>query len=331
MSGCATLMKGLGMEDAVTKDEVDAAKAKGDYAQAKDLCLQKERKQKKSGYACGSFLEMAIERKDITVLRAICTNQGDYGAISFYGTKYSRREHVCPAVRTVDRAAKGQVILNAPCETLQADWEKHASNFVSEEDPSNLQKAAERFIECQNWDFVLEQIGHWGEKKGGGALLFHYLASKGHDMEAQMLAYMKRHTSNPFAFKDAWYIADKYTDYLHSEGKYSRCKEYIPYTKKMGDKAWGSFNWYSRKANCASVINTIKKRLSSDSSDARIGACKTYGTFGKRKHLRLLKALVQTDPTYVLKTVERSDGFYKVKEYPVRDACRAAMGKIQVR
>lgn len=321
--------------DEVTMEEVNKAKAAKDHEALEKLCLDRKRKFQRKPKdtlkeSCQAAIAILVENQDVDRLDKICHTRGKYA-------KWPWARQACKAKATIKANAGAAALKTATCKTLEGIWDKskrtltNAYNTTVESRNAAFQGAAFHFIKCGRWDYVWENMVHWGGKKGLGSTLLDAMHNKGIDVEKQMFAYLKRHKSNPFAFEHGGFALAHYVSFLKTHNKMERCKAYIPYVDKMSDAVFGNFNWYFRESNCKAAVRIVPRRLASDRVKTRIGACQTLGKLGNKKHIRKVKVLAKRDPHFKLQTKRVGGKTFAVKVYPVRDACNAALTKLQLR
>ncbi|MFH2007097.1 MAG: hypothetical protein ABI333_10970 [bacterium] len=224
-------------------------------------------------------------------------------------------------------ASPGMTAINAAsCAQLPKVFETHKNAIAGGRDKASRQNfltVGFKLVKCNNWDYVIEKLIHWGGNNGDGAALLTALHKAGKKLETQMLAYMKRHKRSLFNFEHAGYALDHYTSWMHNNRLHKGCGKYIPYAKLLADKVWGNFAWYFRMSQCKAAADIVAKRLASPRSATRAGACKTLGRIGSKRHLRKINIVARSDSHFTFIRGYRT--------FTVRQACRAAAGQIQLR
>ncbi len=225
----------------------------------------------------------------------------------------------------------------ATCDNVVEVWRKYEEyltddfRYGEKQASKNVSVAGVKLASCGKTDFVFEKLVHRGSAKGSGEQLLFAMDAAGIDVEAKLLEYMKAHKSSLFTFEHAGHALDHLTTYLHTKRKFERCTEYFPYAKVLDDKNFGAFNWFFRKANCKGAEKLAAKRLTSDRASTRSGACMTLGQLGNKSHLRKVNILAKTDPYMKVEKKARDGRLWEVETWPVRQSCKAAAGKIQLR
>jgi hypothetical protein len=145
-----------------------------------------------------------------------------------------------------------------------------------------------------------------------GVTLLNKINESGMNAEQQLNSWMKKQT-RPFYFK--------------KKEKFSHCRLFHTLTQRATEKIKGKLIYYFYLARCKNAERMMTARLSSDVPGHRRQACDVLGRIGTPRVLRKLRILSYSDPAFTIK--RRKYVAYRV--YHVRTACRAAMGKIQLR
>jgi len=334
-TGCAVLNSVMGGSgsDKVTQADVDAAVAAKDATKLQQICSGKTQRPVKNQYvsqsACEEEIKLRIEEKNYARLKEICetNNTGEWRGDP------ATRMKACDAGQDRSVSEAREAVLAASCSDLPTTFAAKKNKLFQFGGKSNaMREGRELFVklglkaaECQKWDFIIEQLMHWGEAGGYGEVVTRTMFEKIPDFEDKVLAYMSAHMSDAGAFEHSDYAFDHYVTILDERHMFKNCKKYFPYAAKVPDRTWQMFNWYFRQAKCKGAEKLAVKRLGSDRASTRQGACKTIALLGnKRKHLKLLKRLATSDPFYVL----HKDTIPAWKEYKVRDTCAKAANQL---
>ncbi len=294
-----------------------------------EVTCMKARSVRVADAACRAAVDLYRETHNLKKLKAIC--QGQSTRSPYYHWRH--RNQACKAVSAAGASAGLSAFSGATCQNAVAMFEKHKQGLVSAYSLSKAQKQANfdavalKLAKCGQWDYIFEKLMHWGGSHGQGRKMLDALHRAGFKLEKLMFAYMKRHRRRLFDFKHAGYALDHWTGYLYDRRMFRNCRKWVKWAYKIPDKVWGNINWFLRNAKCRGAARVAIKRLRSNNARVRKGACVTLGVLGRRRHLRKVRILARTDGYY--KWVRR--GWRKYRVYPVRDACKAAAGKIQLR
>ena len=335
--GCGDLQEiiraqGMAKPDKPTEADVTEASAQGDYEKLKGIC-QGGGDYRILNKACIAAAEVLGERKDLATLTAICKEGGQGEAYE----RWRERQVACKQKARIEQGVAGEKVAAAGCEQLVETYEQQrdaltSSELKKQQRNANLLQAGLRLVACDKWDYIWEHVAHYGQDSSGmGHQLLLGLHQAGHDIAAQMLAYLKRHASKPLDIEHAYYVGSHFVDFLLLHGDPKKCKAYFPYVKKLSDDGFRPFNWYFRKVECRGAEQLALPRLASRHVGTRSGACRTLGVLGKRKHLAKVERLAKTDPVYQEREVERQGRIWLVKDYPVRDVCAEAANQIAIR
>ncbi|MFH2006967.1 MAG: hypothetical protein ABI333_10320 [bacterium] len=312
----------LGVEALDSVAAVAKAKAAKQIKVLEVTCM-KARSIATADAACIAAADVYSAAGNNAKLKAICQGQGHRSPYK----DWRKRNYACQLLSAAGSSVGMNAINAASCAELPTVFDTHKRSITSgmnkQANSKNFLTVGFKFVKCKNWDYVIEKLIHWGGRSGDGAALLKALHTAGKKLEKRMLAYMKKHQRNLFNFEHAGYALDHYTSWMHDNRLHRSCRKYIPYAKKLADKVWGNFAWYFRMSKCKAAANIVAKRLSSPLWRTRKGACVTLGQIGNKRHLRKVKILARSDSytTFVR--------HYRV--YPVRNACRAAAGQIQLR
>jgi hypothetical protein len=187
-------------------------------------------------------------------------------------------------------------------------------------------KGGVKIAKCGQWDFVFRSLLHWGNRNRMGVTLLNKINEAGMNAEQQLISWMKKQT-RPFDFKNGGYAAYNAVQYFKKKEKFSHCRLFHTLTQRATEKIKGKLIYYFYLARCKNAERMMTARLSSDVPGHRRQACDVLGRIGTPRVLRKLRILSYSDPAFTIK--RRKYVAYRV--YHVRTACRAAMGKIQLR
>ena len=339
LGGCAGLLSAIGGDGATSgKTMEDVEAAKGNFQVLSDTCLGKDgtKNIKVLDAACLAATDALKEKGDVATLTEIC--EGQKRESPYWS--WRQRDAACKAKGLAMAGAAGKGLDTATCETIEGFWKANYKALTDEHSlgdeaaKANFVKGGKKLAECGKWDYVIEQMAHWGQNdKGMGYHLIEAMGTSGTDWEKQVIAYADRKGSQVFTFEHANYFLSHLVDYLVNHEKMN-CKPYIAIAEKTPDAAFGPFNWYFRKTMCDEAAEIISKRLTSDSHKLRGGACTSLGLLGtKKKHLKKLSLLAKKDAYYWLKEKD-SEGrtlIPPVKVYDVRTQCAEAANKLELK
>jgi hypothetical protein len=164
---------------------------------------------------------------------------------------------------------------------------------------------------------------HWGQREGVGYKLLLAAEKNGIDVEGALMGYLRANASSPFSFRHGGYAVSHITSWLLNTGK-TNCEQFIPYAGASTGGPLGEWLHFFAQTTCTKAAPLAVRLLAHDHAARRRQACVLLGKIGAREHLRKLKIIADSDPAFKI----QGQG---VKVYHVRDACKAAMGKIELR
>lgn len=322
-------MSTVGVEPLDNVDAVNKAKAAKKW-QVLEITCMRANSIAAADAACKAATELHKESGNVKRLKEIC--QGQRAASPFY--KWRSRKSACLAVASAGSKIGMQALASATCGTVISVFEKHKDKTVSlnkrdmpeEQQQKNFNAFALKMAKCKKWDYLFTKLMHWGGSNGPGRKMLDTLTKAGHNVEKLALAFMKR-SRGSFKFEHATHALSHLVGYLKDSRPNKSCRAWVKWAYKVPDEVWGSMNWYLRETQCKGAVKVAVKRFGSPLPRIRIEACKTVGKLGKRGNIRKLKVLAKRDG--YSKWVRR--GYRKVRIWPVREACSAAIGQIKVR
>jgi hypothetical protein len=323
-------MSTMGVEALKSVDAVNKAKAAKKWQVLEVTCMRAN-SIPTADAACKAATELHAASGNVKRLKQIC--QGQRRASPFY--KWRSRKGACSAVASAGSKVGMKALASATCGTIISVFEKHKDQTVSlnkrdmpkAQQHKNFNAFALKMASCKKWDYLFTKLMHWGGSSGPGRGMLDALAKAGHKVEKLALAFVKRTRGKLFKFEHADHALSHLVGYLKDSRPTKSCRSWVKWAYKLPDGVWGSMNWYLRETKCKGAVKVALKRFGSSSTSVRIGACKTVGKLGKRRHIGKLKVLAKRDG--YSKWVRR--GYRKVRIWPVREACNAAIGQIKVR
>lgn len=184
-------------------------------------------------------------------------------------------------------------------------------------------KAGVALLKCgaDQAEWVLTRWLHWGNKYGEH--LADAAGEAGVDLEAVILAHLKRAGDAAFNFKNGGYGAGEAARWMRRNKKFGACKPLVAAYPKMEGGAQSNWLWYLADAKCMDARPFAEALLVHKSPDARAQGCTVLGSLGNKASVKKMTPLAQTDPAWKW---ERT-----VKVYPVRDACNLGINQIKAR
>ncbi len=350
-----------------TRDNVDEEFKKQDEVALATRCAEDidiKEMQQVAFYACEKFADLQAEKLraaqsggDFKTVASICSGETDplvhpvtkaklQGDMTMQVRDSFRKdgfqiEHAPREVKDASRIRQIACVMHAKngdadafaalaadvkaCKDGNAFYDSHMAKF--RKGGNEMTKRAfwvmADMAKCNQWDFMFEKLGHWGSEETGGAL-WGKLAEQGHDVEKLIKDYIDRNKKAPFAFKYGQHLGQNIAYYLASAKHFDKCEWYIPHYKKMPEEAQDAFLHYFAESKCMKAAPLALERLASNNARTRRQACAVLAHIGSKKDIPKLKVVAENDPTYKI------EGF-DVRVFWVRDECKAAIGKIQLR
>lgn len=329
LSGCSLIAK-LGKD---SKRDVADARDRGDRQALSKICKNTSNDHDIRSSACFNYIHLSEKNKDVGALKKMCA---DADVLS---------DSACKIVKRIRGQALLKTIASVKCSELAAFKDEYGGlltwgSLKRDVRDANLLVIVERMIECDRWDYVIQNLAHMGSvsnrnhmgpvPEGMGTTLQRSLWSN-HDLEAKVFAYAEKQ-AKPWAFGNSRYFLKQYMDVLLGDGtnprKPAACDKYASFADGASSKIFPSFARYLQVHKCVQAAAIVAKRLASDDSYAREAACTILGVIGnKQAHHNKLRTLGFTDQGTRLKLV----GGERRRYYPVREACQSAANKLAVR
>ena len=194
--------------------------------------------------------------------------------------------------------------------------------------------AGAKYAECDLWTELFEQVVHWGNADQGVKVL-KKLEQDGTPVQKEYVRYLQSHIGKDYfnlsANNEIKFSLDYIGKWLIANGHTDLCDEVV--ASASGSSEWAKV-WtlpYLKKASCTNGSSIANELLLSDNHDHHLWACQTLGSIGGKRELKKTKVLSKSDPYVVVKKEIRNDRLYEIKIYPVREACLAESGKIEIR
>jgi hypothetical protein len=257
----------------------------------------------------------AADRQDIDFLRTVCNGGRP--------TRFADgKEYACDRLK---RLESRQQALGADCVNVRATFDTsdtHDADYVT--------AMAKKIAGCGHWEHVFQAILLKGNNKAGVQMLM-ALDNDGFPVEQEWAKYLDTHVGPNFFpvehLELLWGVSehpmDRIGDWLIAKGRTQYCPEVAKAAKSARDSARAGAMRYLTTAVCKEGLAILVSVLASDNEEHRLLACKALGAVGGKDELEKVLIVAQTDPA--------SEVQDRVKTYPLREACLAAAGKIQLR
>ena len=220
------------------------------------------------------------------------------------------------------------------CEALATRYEA-SSPLGDESDVDNQVRWGHKFAKCHNYKAIFEQVaarGDYGETSSGVLALVKLEADQ-LPVVAEFLKYAKDNSGPKFLSvpRGPW-AAAHIGDWL-SIGKHKHCSEIASAVAGASVGVQVDLLFYFTELDCTVEGRALAEPLlESDKPGARAIACNNLAKTGTRSNIRKLEILATTDEHNTLREERGAEGrVWATKVYPVREACRSAIGKIELR
>jgi len=197
-------------------------------------------------------------------------------------------------------------------------------------------KWAGRLAKCEKFKEIFEEIAHLGEggDRSPGVQALLKLEQSGVPLMAAFDAYAKENGGAAFLnIKAASYAGSHVASWLILAGHLDQCPLLAKALTDSQDGVRASMLVYFTEAKCKPQGVALAQSLLTAKEDYhRVAACKTLGEIGDSSVVKKLKILAESDSSFIVQEQRGNDGrVHAVKVFPVRDACKDAVGKIQLR
>ena len=258
-------------------------------------------------------VDKANAYRDLATLDKICAGE--------VRLRYDRDKERACTYAARHRAVEGD------CASLVERYESTTKDW-------KMQKTmGEQFATCEMYTEFFEQVVHWGNQDEGVRLLAH-LDEAGHPMEEKFAAYAQSHQGASFmniGENEAKFALDYIGKWLVAKGSTGHCDVVVEAARDAKEIAKVWVMPYLKKSGCAAGAEIATDLLLSDSAQHRVWACQALGEIGAAKHLKAIHTMAENDGFSQVREEQRDGRIWAVKEWPVRDACRAAYGKVDLR
>jgi hypothetical protein len=234
-------------------------------------------------------------------------------------------EEACEPVRA---AALARFDADAgDCAKVEEAYERARQTLPPEDRDALFLDAGLRLARCGDWDAVFDRFVHVGDlsRDALGVRLLAHLDAEGLDVRAAVIARLK--SGRAIARTAPAHATAHVVDWLLSVPHEDLCGPIGAAAKSAPDDVAGIWLGYLAGAGCPDAAPLAEKRLASRDPWARHHACRVLGEVGTSRHVRKLTLVAATDPEFEDEAVEGA----VFRRWPVREACRAAVGRIAIR
>ncbi len=295
------------------------AREKKDVAYLAPLCVRtKESFGARFGAACAASLDLAIERDDGAAIDEVCKD-GYHEAC----TVSAIRSHFGD-------------LTHPHCASLAKDVVAAVDSFMKPNETRSevFGRVVGALARCDEGATIFEKIAHIGNGGASGygtrvLLAAHEVA--GEALDKALTDYLASHQGKAFlAAEHGEYAADHLAQFLVAEKRDNLCEPLATAAKDAAPKVQAALMSYFVAFGCTKAAPLAVGLLASDVAEERRLGCVASGKLADASALPKLGIVADSDTTS--RVVERPEGSgVFMKERYVSDACREAMGKIQLR
>ena len=287
----------------------------------------------------------AIERHDLAALKKFCADEslGDPNENSVPMGAAQSEKNAIQSNRAARRDACREAAAiegnqdDGDCTTVAERYAK-ARPLDSERGYGFWVTWGKRMAKCENYEAIFEQIAHVGDfgENGDGAIILEKLEKEeGIPLVAGFATYAAANPGPSFLDikKNADYAANHIANWLSTGKHFDQCATLAKALPGASEDARARMLFYFTDAKCHKEgVSLALPLLTAASAPHRVRACRNLGDTGDASVLKKVQILAASDSYSEVQEKQGNDGrIYGVKVFPVRDACSAAAGKIQLR
>lgn len=191
---------------------------------------------------------------------------------------------------------------------------------------------AKEFAKCGHWDAIFEHLAHYGNRMQQPALLS--LEDSGAPLKAKYVQYLSTHKGPRFfamGGATAHYALQHIGNWLVKKGHTDLCPQVAAAATGANPVAQAWVLPYLKTTKCTQGAPIAANLLLANNANHRKWACQALAVIGGKRDAKKMAILANTDPYSVVREVRRNGRIWATKEYPVRAACRQAVGKVKLR
>ncbi len=285
----------------------------------------------------------AIERHDLAALKKHCADEslGDPNESSVPMGAAQSEKNAIQSNRAARRSACREAAAiegnkdDGNCATVAARYAK-ARPLDTERGYGFWVTWGKRMAKCENYEAIFEQIAHVGDfgENGDGAIILEKLEKEGVPLVAGFATYAAANRGPSFLdIKNADYAANHIANWLSTGKHFDQCATLAKALPGASEDARARMLFYFTDAKCHKEGAAVGLGLlTAQGAGNRVRACVNLGETGDVSVLKKVQILATSDTYSEVQEKQGNDGrIYGVKVFPVRDACSAAAGKIQLR
>ena len=258
-------------------------------------------------------VKAAKERKDVAWLKQVCDGEM---RVKYDMVKYD----ACQYQKELD--ATGGATGKTDCGTVVERYKA-----APKQDDGFVITMSKEMASCGKYTELFELVAHWGDD---GRVL---IALDSASLDDEFEKYAKSHIGPSFLnIEHGDHAMRHISHWLEKKRHFGHCESVAEAAKDADEKVRAWSLPYLREAKCKTGIPIAVGLLTSDKPSHRMWACQALAHFGDASVLPKVKILANTDSFHELQEVRGNSGaMYATKVYPVREACVAAAGKIELR
>ncbi len=274
----------------------------------------------------GGEVRAAVRAHDEPALEALCADEG----LGPAGDSRYPRYEACRELEALRRDKD-----DGDCTTVVARF-KNAERLDGEDAFDSAAKWARRVATCRNYKALFEEFAHLGEdaEKSTGIRVLQLLEKEGVPVFAAFGTYANEHGGAAFLnVKPASFAANHVAHWLIQGGHLDQCPVLDKALTGSSETTRAAMLFYFVEARCPVQGTALAAGLLAAESGAhRTWACTTLGKLGGPAVLKKLRIVADSDTYFIVQETRGNDGrIYASKVFPVRDACRDAAAKLQLR
>jgi len=276
-----------------------------------------------------SEVESATRAQDVSRLRALC-DDASLGEVD-----KAPRKDACFEL--------GSISLNVDTGDCATVVERSRKARMTSADRAGdpveyYSRWAGRLAKCEQYDEIFERFAHLGEggAASSGVKVLQRLERDGVPLFAAFERYARTHAGPAFLKLEHAtaipFAGNHLGNWLLQSGRRDQCALLARALTDAPEGARSGMLFYFSEASCKAEGTTLALSLLTAKNEAHRGAaCTTLGTLGGPQVQPKVQLLAQADNFFMVTETVNGGRIYAVKVYPVRDACRDASTKIQLR
>jgi len=287
--------------------------------------------------------DAAVKARDAAALKKICDDAslGDPNDDKVSGmASSSDRNRILNNRRVRGRACDAHAAMIADqdtgdCATVLDRFGK-AQRLSSVPADEHYSKWGERLAKCNEWPTIFEKVVHVGNygADATGVRVLMKLHKDGLKVADAFAKYMKDSAGRKFLpIEHAGFAANHIANWLIKTEQFDKCDALAHAITDAKEAVRANMLFYFGEGKCNKVGRDLcVGLLTSDSANFRQLACNNLRDVGDMSVLPKLRILIETDPANEIQESRGGDGrVWATKVYYVRDACKTAAGKIELR